>query len=62
MSPTHGHDELFHVENQLESVINTKTIDENAIAKLCLHTKADIQEHEVLFHLLSLWHNYYNFL
>ncbi len=54
MSPTHGHDELAHVESQLEFVTNTRTIDKAAIGKLCIHTKADIQEHEVLPPLLFL--------
>ncbi len=49
MSPTCSHDEVAHVESLLESVINTREIDEAAVAKLCAHLKADSQEQEVVY-------------
>ena len=58
MSPTCSHDEVTHVESLLESVINTRDIDEAAIAKLCAHLKADSQEQEVVYSCMYISPSY----
>lgn len=47
LSPKHGSNEVSHVASILESACSTKEIDEEAVAKLCEHVKADPQELQV---------------
>lgn len=47
MSPVRRGEEASHVTAILESVIHSKQVDRDSIAKLCTHVKADPQEKEV---------------